>query len=313
MTDSINNAIPFVPENTIDPAAGLNISINVVDALLQCKVISVGDNDPPSEPAEGDRYIVGDTPTGEWSTAAGKLARFLDSAWDFYEAKYVLNGEDNYIYINVSGTWQRINNVNMPYSGTWAGRPSASTLPADSMVFITDFPNIVGSFFRPIPIADAYLPVSPIVQGLIGDNPTTVDNTDEQIVMQQLFPIGTIIPSAITLNIIAALSKDTGAIASTYRVRIGTSGTTADTVVHTIAIDATTRSAQLCSRIVFRTGTTCTVVPTENGMVEQSTTVWPSAVTISDILENDIYVSVTHQMASSGGTITVQTASMNII
>jgi len=103
MTNSINNDIPFVPENTIDPAAGLNISINVIDALLQCAVISVGDNDPPSEAVEGDRYIVGDTPTGEWSTAAGKLARYLDSAWDFYDAHYALCGRD--LWINSAGVW----------------------------------------------------------------------------------------------------------------------------------------------------------------------------------------------------------------
>jgi len=103
MTNSINNDIPFVPENTIDPAAGLNISINVIDALLQCAVISVGDNDPPSEAVEGDRYIVGDTPTGEWSTAAGKLARYLDSAWDFYDAHYALWGRD--IWVNYAGVW----------------------------------------------------------------------------------------------------------------------------------------------------------------------------------------------------------------
>lgn len=105
MTNSINNDIPFVPENTIDPAAGLNIAINVIDALLQCSVISIGDNDPPSEGVEGNRYIVGDTPTGVWDESAGKLARFLDGAWDFYEAKYVLNQADNRLYTNNSGTW----------------------------------------------------------------------------------------------------------------------------------------------------------------------------------------------------------------
>ena len=41
MTDTINNQIPFVPENTIDPAAGLNLSLNTVDALLQVLVQTV--------------------------------------------------------------------------------------------------------------------------------------------------------------------------------------------------------------------------------------------------------------------------------
>jgi len=47
MSLTLNNAIPFVPENTIDPAAGLNEAINIIDLITQCYVLSLGNNAPP--------------------------------------------------------------------------------------------------------------------------------------------------------------------------------------------------------------------------------------------------------------------------
>ena len=87
MSNTANNGIPFVPENTIDPAAGLNESLLTVDALLQLAVVSVGENTPPGSPANGARYIVGTAPTGAWAAGAGAVAQFLDGAWRFYAAR----------------------------------------------------------------------------------------------------------------------------------------------------------------------------------------------------------------------------------
>lgn len=108
MADTINNAIPFVPENTIDPAAGLNLSINTIDALLQVLVQTVGANTPPVSPANGTRYIVGTSPTGTWAGQANKLARYLDSAWQFFDARYALNADDGLWYVRSASTWAPI-------------------------------------------------------------------------------------------------------------------------------------------------------------------------------------------------------------
>lgn len=103
---SVNNNIPFVPENTIDPAAGLNESINVIDALLQVRVVSVGDNTPPGSPADGARYIVGASPTGAWAGQANKLARWLDGMWTFFDAAIVVDlGTDTVKFRGSAGTW----------------------------------------------------------------------------------------------------------------------------------------------------------------------------------------------------------------
>lgn len=103
MTNSANNAIPFVPENTIDPAAGLNQAINVIDALLQLSVVSLGENVPPASPASGTRYIVGTAPTGAWAGQANKLARYLDGAWSFFVASTAVSG--GVIYARSDSGW----------------------------------------------------------------------------------------------------------------------------------------------------------------------------------------------------------------
>ena len=104
MSNTINNSIPFVPENTIDPAAGLNIALNTIDALLQVLVQTVGANTPPAG-VEGARHIVGTAPTGAWAGQANKLARFLDGVWRFYDARYVVNAADGALYVRSGSVW----------------------------------------------------------------------------------------------------------------------------------------------------------------------------------------------------------------
>lgn len=98
-----NVGIPYVPQGTLDPAAGLNLSLNVIDALLQTAVIEIGLNTPPGSPSDGDLYIVG-VGTGAWSGQDDNLARYVaDGAfWQFYTAgtqvNLVVNREDSGIY-----------------------------------------------------------------------------------------------------------------------------------------------------------------------------------------------------------------------
>lgn len=118
---TINNAIPFVPEGTIDPAAGLNISLNTIDALLQVLVQTVGANTPPAG-VEGQRFIVGTSPTGAWAGQANKLARFLNGVWTFYNARYAVNAADGLWYVRSGATWASL------AGGTFTGGTLTSAL-----------------------------------------------------------------------------------------------------------------------------------------------------------------------------------------
>jgi len=127
MSVSTNNAIPFVPENTIDPAAGLNEAINTIDVLLQLAVLTVNGNTPPASPAAGDRHVVGTAPTGLWAGQAGKVARFLDGFWSFFSARYAFNLADGILYGRVSTTWSSVAGSSAPAWGSITGTLSAQT------------------------------------------------------------------------------------------------------------------------------------------------------------------------------------------
>ena len=101
---TINNDIPFVPENTTDPAAGLNQALNVIDALLQIAVLGI-QNAPPGSPSEGDRYIVSPTGTAEWAGHDNQLARWQDGAWQFYDPRIAVNLGDSRIYSFDGTAW----------------------------------------------------------------------------------------------------------------------------------------------------------------------------------------------------------------
>ncbi len=107
MTNTVNNLIPFVPENTTDPAAGLNLSLYIIDMLLNVSVETVGDNAPPATPNDGDRYIVGTSATGAWAGHENELAMWIDngSYWEFRAAYSVYNKADSAIYVYAT-MWQ---------------------------------------------------------------------------------------------------------------------------------------------------------------------------------------------------------------
>lgn len=93
MSVTPNRSIPLVEESTLDPAAGTNDALQVIDALLQCAVISMAETEPPATGQDGDLYIVagmGGTATGDWAGHENDLARLVEIdggiAWQFYTA-----------------------------------------------------------------------------------------------------------------------------------------------------------------------------------------------------------------------------------
>lgn len=105
MSDSPNNKLPYVPQDTLDPAAGLNDAIRVIDALLNTRVENMTQNSPTSaDQIDGRCFIVGNAPTAEWSGHAHALAQYAanGSFWNFYEAGVtawlVLNKADGNLY-----------------------------------------------------------------------------------------------------------------------------------------------------------------------------------------------------------------------
>ena len=61
-----------------------NEAMRALDALVQQMVLDQDLADPPTSPADGDRYIVAASPTGAWVGQTGKIAAYQDGAWQFY-------------------------------------------------------------------------------------------------------------------------------------------------------------------------------------------------------------------------------------
>jgi len=108
MTETANNGIPFVPENTLDPAAGLNLSLTTIDALLQLSVIDLLLDTPPGTPTKGDRYIIGTAPSGDWVGHDNQLARWDGFVWQFFDVFIALNLTDGALYKFSSGAWSDV-------------------------------------------------------------------------------------------------------------------------------------------------------------------------------------------------------------
>lgn len=130
MTNTPNIGIPYVPENTLDPAAGLNLALNFIDAVLQTAVISMDETVPPMTAADGALYIVGAGATGAWAGQDRNLARFVDEGnlWQFFvageEVRYVINLEDDGFYKFVDGS-----------PGSWVLAAGLSDAPSDGEVY----------------------------------------------------------------------------------------------------------------------------------------------------------------------------------
>ena len=186
------------------------------------------------------------------------------------------------------------NALPVAYSGTWALKPAANTIDADQIVFINDFPlaGAIGSWWKSVPIINVYAPFSGdlLLSGNGGKVATDGSATDHNM-QSVIIPEGVLL-EGVRIEISCAFSKDSGAIAGTYRVRIGTANTSADATVHQVAVLAATRSDKIQSEIFFVSTTSVSVTPTANGGALESTTVWPADVTIPDVTSNDNYISV---------------------
>jgi hypothetical protein len=91
----------------------------LADALLHPAIEGEAD-DPPSAPAEGECWLVGDTPSGDWSGEAGKLAAFQAGAWVFVaprDGMRVLDRSEGQ-EIRYRGGWQRAETPEEPWGGT---------------------------------------------------------------------------------------------------------------------------------------------------------------------------------------------------
>jgi hypothetical protein len=82
--DTPNLRLPYISAAQSQKHVTHNEAIRALDAVVQLAVLDRDLAAPPVSPAEGDRYIVAASPTGDWDGQAGNVAAFQDGAWAFF-------------------------------------------------------------------------------------------------------------------------------------------------------------------------------------------------------------------------------------
>lgn len=82
MSTSAKLGMPFISQQQATPEITHNEAILMMSAF-QVGVESIGLNTPPLSPNEGDCYIIGTAPTGDWSGRANAIAIYFINGWRF--------------------------------------------------------------------------------------------------------------------------------------------------------------------------------------------------------------------------------------
>ncbi|MBX3598217.1 MAG: DUF2793 domain-containing protein [Rhizobiaceae bacterium] len=87
MEETSNLNLPYIMPSQAQKHVTHNEALRKLDALVQLAVVSRNLATPPASPAEGTRYIVANSASGEWAGQEGNIAAWQDGAWIFYEPR----------------------------------------------------------------------------------------------------------------------------------------------------------------------------------------------------------------------------------
>ena len=76
-------ALPYLQPGQAQKEVFHNEALTTIDALLHAAAQSAGDNDPPGSPTVGQCWIVGSSPTGDWTGQSGAVAAWTEGGWRF--------------------------------------------------------------------------------------------------------------------------------------------------------------------------------------------------------------------------------------
>ena len=76
-------ALPYLAAAQAQKHVTHNEALRLIDAMMHLAVEASAATTPPSAPADGERYLLGASPSGAWAGKGGMLATFVDGAWLF--------------------------------------------------------------------------------------------------------------------------------------------------------------------------------------------------------------------------------------
>ena len=97
----------------------VNEALSIADALLHCAIES-STATPPATPGDGQNWLIGATPTGDWSGHSGEIACRQSGSWIFalpVDGMKVLNRSTGQFMV-YRGGWNTAATPNLPTGGT---------------------------------------------------------------------------------------------------------------------------------------------------------------------------------------------------
>ena len=105
--------------------------------LLSATVEAPPLNDPPADPIAGQCFLVGDSPTGDWSGQPGTIAGFSDGGWRFVappEGARLLDRTSGETMLRLNSSWEagvvRAREVRVGGQAILAGRQAPIEAPS---------------------------------------------------------------------------------------------------------------------------------------------------------------------------------------
>ena len=123
MADSLLLVLPYLAAAQAQKHVTHNDALALIDGLIHLSVIARNATTPPVTPLDGDRYLLGALPTGEWATKAGTIAFRVEGLWRYLTPRKGWR------------SWIEAEGVLLIFDGTnWVAPPSPSVLQNISLL-----------------------------------------------------------------------------------------------------------------------------------------------------------------------------------
>ncbi len=119
MDQTSNLKLPYIAPSQAQKHVTHNEAIRALDALVQLSVQGRDVTEPPADPQEGDRYLIGPGASGHFADKANQIAAWQDGAWAFFEPlegwHAWIAAERNFVVFNM-GEWSEVSAGTNPVS-----------------------------------------------------------------------------------------------------------------------------------------------------------------------------------------------------
>lgn len=108
MTSTERLSLPYIVQSQSQKEVTHNDGLNLLDMMVQAVVLEVELDTPPASPTLGDCYVIGNSPTGDWTTHADELCQAITGGWRFispFEGLLVYNLSDDLGYRYDGSSW----------------------------------------------------------------------------------------------------------------------------------------------------------------------------------------------------------------